>query len=219
MKDMIFPKYSQCGEDRIVDILFQKLMIDNPSWMDIGAGDPYILSNTAFFYEKGFHGINIEPNPDFYQKLVESRPDDVNLNCAIGSESGILDYYMFDGYPFLNSCCKQDADSMVNEFGYKIGNVLEVSMLTLQQVLSDYCHGQFPDLLSVDIEGMDLNILEQIDYSKSAPKIIIVETVKFGSVKKDQAIKDFLENKGYLAPYETPINTIFVRRDCWEKML
>ena len=36
---------------------------------------------------------------------------------------------------------------------------------------------------------------------------------------KDLTTKNFLEGKGYLAPYETPINTIFVHRDCWEKML
>ena len=74
-------------------------------------------------------------------------------------------------------------------------------------------------MLSIDIEGMDMSILKQIDYSKSVPKIIIVETVEFGSVKKDLTAKNFLEGKGYLAPYETPINTIFVHRDCWEKML
>ena len=39
-------------------------------------------------------------------------------------------------------------------------------------------------MLSIDIEGMDMSILKQIDYSKSVPKIIIVETVEFGSVKK-----------------------------------
>ena len=107
MQDMAFLKYSQCGEDRIADILFQKLSIDNPSWLDIGAGDPYILSNTALFYEKGARGINIEPNPELYLKLVKSRPDDVNLNCAIGTENGNLEYYMFEGYPFLNTCSKQ----------------------------------------------------------------------------------------------------------------
>ncbi len=92
MRNMVFPKYSQWGEGKIVDLLFYKLSIKKPGWIDIGAGDPYILSNTAFFYEKGSHGINIEPDPELYEKLVKCRLDDVNLNCAIGSEGGILDY-------------------------------------------------------------------------------------------------------------------------------
>lgn len=63
IKDMDFPRYSQCGEDKIVDLLFKKLSITNPSWLDIGAGDPSVLSNTAMFYEMGLRGVNIEPNP------------------------------------------------------------------------------------------------------------------------------------------------------------
>ncbi|MCR5788418.1 MAG: FkbM family methyltransferase [Lachnospiraceae bacterium] len=95
----------------------------------------------------------------------------------------------------------------------------QIPVVPLQQILEEYCANQFPDLLNIDTEGMDLELLQQIDYTKSTPKIIIVETVIFGSVRKDLRIKTFLESKGYTAPYETPINTIFVRKDCWKQML
>ena len=115
-----FRKYSQCGEDKIIELIFQMLSIDKPSWLDIGAGDPIILSNTALFYEKGCHGINIEPNPNFYAKLCEARPEDINLNCGIGVEARTMNYYVIDNYPFLNSFSEENSEKMEKEFGYKI---------------------------------------------------------------------------------------------------
>jgi hypothetical protein len=107
----------------------------------------------------------------------------------------------------------------VNKFGYQITDTRRIPVMTINQILEQYCQSQFPDILDLDMEGMDLEILSQIDFSSSSPKIIVLETVQFGSVRKNPAAKDFLEKQGYIAPYETPINTLFVRRDCWEKML
>jgi hypothetical protein len=106
-----------------------------------------------------------------------------------------------------------------NKFGYQITDTRRIPVMTINQILEQYCQSQFPDILDLDMEGMDLEILSQIDFSSSSPKIIVLETVQFGSVRKNPAAKGFLEKKGYIAPYETPINTLFVRRDCWEKML
>jgi len=174
------------------------------------------MSNTALLYEKGFRGINIEPNPEFYRKFTECRPEDINLNCGIGTEAGIMDYYSFD-FPFLNTFSKEDTES-VKGYGYEVKEICQVPVIPLQQILEEYCGNQFPDLLNIDTEGLDLEILQQIDYAKSAPKIIIAETVIFGSIRKDLRIRNYLESVGYEAPYETPINTVFVRGDCWKQM-
>ena len=219
MRSMVFRPYSQCGEDRIIELLFTKLSISQWTWLDIGAGDPLILSNTALFYEQGCRGINVEPNKALYRKLCERRPEDINLNVGVGAKSGYLEYYMFEENPYLNTCVREEALSLVNKFGYQITDTRRIPVMTINQILEQYCQSQFPDILDLDMEGMDLEILRQIDFSSSSPKIIVLETVQFGSVRKNPAAKDFLEKQGYIAPYETPINTLFVRRDCWEKML
>ena len=54
--------YSQCGEDLIMNFIFNNLRIEKPSYIDIGAHHPFWLSNTFFFYKKGSKGINIEAN-------------------------------------------------------------------------------------------------------------------------------------------------------------
>ena len=214
-----FRKYSQCGEDKIIELIFQMLSIDKPSWLDIGAGDPIILSNTALFYEKGCRGINIEPNPDFYAKLCEARPEDTNLNCGVGVEAGTMNYYVIDNYPFLNGFSEENSEKMEKEFGYRIKEAIPVRIMPIDELINKYCSLEYPDILDIDTEGMDLDILSRIDYDRFSPKVIIVETVIFGSFRKDTTIKEYLSTKGYAAPYETPMNTIFVRNDCWEKML
>src|SRR6267142_4363248 len=57
-------------------------------YVDVGAADPITLSVTKWFYDLGWSGINIEPHPEFYQRLVAMRPKDVNLNCGAGARRG-----------------------------------------------------------------------------------------------------------------------------------
>ena len=87
--------------------------------------------------------------------------------------------------------------------------------MPIDELINKYCSLEYPDILDIDTEGMD----RSIDYDRYSPKVIIVETGIFGSFRKDTTIKEYLSTKGYAAPYETPMNTIFVRNDCWEKML
>ena len=77
--------YSQCGEDLLVQYIFNLRGIQKPSYIDIGANHPYFLSNTALFYEKGSRGINIEANPQLAENFKTHRPEDINLNIGIDS--------------------------------------------------------------------------------------------------------------------------------------
>ena len=53
-------------------------------YIDVGAHDPTALSVTRAFYDHGWHGINIEPNPSYAEKLRKERPRDVTLEVALG---------------------------------------------------------------------------------------------------------------------------------------
>ena len=54
-------------------ILFAMLRdIREGFYIDIGANDPLIDSVTKFFYDRGWHGINIEPAKKFFMKFQSS---------------------------------------------------------------------------------------------------------------------------------------------------
>jgi FkbM family methyltransferase len=210
--------YSQSGEDMIVNFILNTLELSNPTYLDIGAHHPTYLSNTAFFYSKGCKGINIEPDPVLFKAIIKKRKDDINLNIGIGTQQGSMEFYLLSS-PTMNTFSKEAAEELVSKHGMSIKQVIRVPVDTLINVINQYCDGNFPDFLSIDIEGLDLEILKTIDYQNSHPKVICVETISYstsGNGKKDINILNFLQEQNYILYADTYINSIFVWRSDWE---
>ena len=80
---MSFISYAQNLEDVI---LYRTLKnVECGFYIDVGAQHPVIDSVTNAFYECGWHGINVEPNPEYFQLLQKNRSKDINLNMAVGA--------------------------------------------------------------------------------------------------------------------------------------
>src|SRR5215469_14821774 len=62
------------------DVMLRRALQDikRGCYVDIGAGDPDLDSVTRWFYEAGWRGINVEPDPRYFEKLAERRPEDTN---------------------------------------------------------------------------------------------------------------------------------------------
>jgi FkbM family methyltransferase len=211
--------YSQTGEDILVDYIFKSRNILAPTYIDIGAFHPYMFSNTAFFYERGSKGINIEPNPDGIKKFLKQRPNDINLNIGVGSTEGNLDYFCMN-IATMNTFDEAGANELVQNHGFQIIEKRAVPVETLPAVIKKYAGNVFPDFLSLDVEGLDMSILKQIDFTTNFPKVICVETVEYtsdGTGAKNQELIRFIEDSGYIVYADTLINTIFVNRKFWEK--
>ncbi|MDB5145726.1 MAG: hypothetical protein JWQ66_4439 [Mucilaginibacter sp.] len=209
--------YSQSGEDLIVDFIFTQMGVSNPSYLDIGAHHPFYLSNTAFFYEKGCEGINIEPDPALFKLFPVHRSKDININCGIGKEDGELVLNIMN-VPALNTFMGEEAERLVKENNFKIINKLPIPIQSIQSIVQKYKNGTFPDFLSIDVEGLDDDIIKSIDFNRFKPIVICLETISYaenGRGEKNNAIITYLENKGYLKYADTNINTIFVLREKW----
>ncbi len=87
----LFVSYAQNYEDVM---LWRALKhVKNGFYVDVGAFDPFIASVTQAFYERGWHGINIEPLPAGYENLCKERVHDINLPIAVGSFEGELTFF------------------------------------------------------------------------------------------------------------------------------
>src|SRR3954471_13973014 len=62
-------------------------------YIDIGAADPEYMSVTKHFYDNAWTGINVEPLPQFFEKLSKQRSRDVNLRLAIAEKEGSRTFY------------------------------------------------------------------------------------------------------------------------------
>lgn len=211
--------YSQCGEDLIVKYIFDALQIEKPTYFDVGAHHPFRLSNTMLFYESGSRGVNIEPDPDLFRPFPGARPRDINLNIGMGLEKGVLNFYTMTA-PTLNTFSKEEAERCEKETSYRIKDVIKIEVDTYSNLIKKHLSGNPPDFLSMDVEGMDEELIKGIDYNLSAPKVICVETITFsehGRGIKQISIIKFLENMGYLYYADTNINSIFVKKSIWER--
>ncbi len=209
--------YSQSGEDLIVRFIFDAIRIPTPSYIDVGAYHPEHLSNTALFYKNGSRGVNLEPDPTLFQRFKLARSEDTNLNIGVDNMEGERDFYIIST-PTLNTFSKEEAENCTRDNHHQIVAISKTKVDVISNIIQSYCKGIFPDFLSLDVEGLDLKILQSINYENSSPLIICVETISFsetGNGVKDTYIIQFLESKGYIVYADTYINTIFVKKDKW----
>lgn len=213
------PSYSQTGEDVIIDFIFSQLHITKPSYIDIGAHHPFYLSNTALFYSKGCSGINIEPDPELFKQFTKYRKKDININCGIGADSGELMLNIMN-VPAVNTFSAKEAQRLEKEHGFTITKQIKVPVLPVDAVINKYANGIFPDFLSLDVEGLDMEIIRSINFKQSAPTVICTETISYsdtGQGVKQTEIIDYLQKQGYMVYADTNINTIFVLEEKWKR--
>ena len=208
--------YSQCGEDLLIQYIFTLRGIAKPSYLDIGANDPFFISNTALFYEKGSRGINIEANPQLAAKFAIARPQDINLNMGISDKEEELNFYIMQD-DTLSTFSKTESDFMISK-GKQLKKIKQIPLITIATVLDKYFKNKFPDFMSIDVEGMDFQILKSIDFTTSAPKVICVEAADYspvGAGMRRHEMIDFLVSKGYYEYANTNLNAIMVQSKFW----
>lgn len=172
--------WSQEGEDRLLSSLLFKINGGvhkrHGFYIDVGAHHPYRYSNTWLFYQRGWSGINIDPLPGVMNYFDAVRPRDINLELGIARESGILRYHSFDE-PAFNTF---DPALALARDGVcaTLKNIREISVKPLSQVLDQHLIGKPEiDFLTIDVEGLDLEVLMSNDWGGYRPGVILIEII------------------------------------------
>jgi FkbM family methyltransferase len=209
--------YAQCGEDLIIAFALEQMVKGKISYLDIGSHHPEYLSNTAFFYKNGSHGVCIEPDPHLFSEVKKKRPNDICLNAGIGlGDKREADFYIMS-IPTLNTFSKEEAENMQSQWGRKIVEVIKAPLLNVNEVIEKYL-SPYPNFISLDVEGLDLEILKTFDFKKYRPQVFCVETITYTENGTEQKILpsiEFMKQQGYFVYADTYINTIFVDRKHW----
>ena len=202
--------YSQDGEDMILSSMFDDLGgRENGYFIDVGALHPFRFSNTAYFYEKGWTGINIEPTPTAIEDFNKFRNRDINLNIGIGENEEELTFYCFDE-PALNSFSKELSTDRNENTSYNIIQQIKVRIYPLNEVLKKYVpEGKKIDFLSIDVEGLDMSVLRSNDWNKYLPEFILVEDIINLESLLTSEVYCFLKEKKYSLKAKTERTLIF----------
>ncbi|MBW7875160.1 MAG: FkbM family methyltransferase [Candidatus Cloacimonetes bacterium] len=210
--------WSQCGEDRILDYLACVILkMSNPTYLDIGAHQPWYLSNTALFYSKGSRGFLVEPDANLAHKLRTERPGDSVFEFGVGPQSGQFEFFVMSE-PTLNTMDKNEAQR-IESMGVSIISNTQIRVVGINELLGELKLQDWPDILSLDVEGLDEQIVTAADFVQSGPKLICLETVSYDPIsgKKDLKLSEIMNAKGYLQVADTWINSIFVRKELWQQ--
>jgi FkbM family methyltransferase len=199
--------YSQEGEDRVLTRIFAGR---SPGfYVDVGAHHPQRFSNTQLFYEQGWSGINIEPNPDAIGEFKSARARDINLQLGISDRPQILTYYCFDD-PALNTFDPELMKSRLASTPYKVVKTTQIPVEPLADVLAKHLPEERSiDLLTIDVEGFDFAVLRSNDWTRFRPTWVLVEALETDVERALQGdLFAFMTKNGYRLFAKT-FNTLF----------
>lgn len=166
--------YSQEGEDMVLRRIFAAK--PRGFYVDVGAHHPQRFSNTYWFYQRGWRGINIEPNPDAIAQFRRVRARDINLQVGVSDSAGHLTYYRFDE-PALNTF-DSGIVSRRAKAQYKLQSSCEVEVERLDRLLAAHLPDNTRiDFLTIDVEGLDFAVLRSNDWERYRPECVLVEAL------------------------------------------
>lgn len=210
--------YAQCGEDMIVRFVFDALGIDRPRFLDLGAHHPTYLSNTYALYAEGCRGVNVDASPAAIAAFRRVRPDDVNLNLGVGTSSGELQFFEMS-VPTLSTFSEVQARRYESEGGARIVGTRTVPVRTFHEIVNEHFQAP-PDFVSLDVEGLDVAILQSIDFTACRPTVFCIETLTYSSGRQGERIGEIdpiMAGAGYMKYADTHVNTIYVVESAWRQ--
>jgi len=202
--------YGQDGEDLILDRLLERQATG--FYVDVGAHHPVRFSNTYMFYRRGWHGINIDAMPGCMRLFDRVRPRDINLECGVAAQAGVLSYHRFNE-PALNTFDPAEA-ALKNKPPYQLLDTVDVKVERLDALLSQHVPAhQAIDFLSVDVEGKDEEVLRSNDWQRFRPRFVLAETLRTDMLHLgDCPVVQLMLSVGY-RPVAKAYNTSFFERD------
>lgn len=196
------PVYAQGKEDVILLRLFGEK--HRGYFVDVGANNGVFISNTYTLYRQGWRGICIEPNPEAFAKLVKVRERDICLKVAVGSEPGVLQLSWQEGI---------SEGSVLGDPTLRNTMKTQVEVQRLDQLLRTHGAPTDFDLLSIDVEGRELDVLEGMDWKTYRPHLILLEYNQGGDVNADAV--ELVLQRGYRPIFINRWNVIFSSQ--WER--
>lgn len=213
------PSWSQAGEDRIVFYLFDRAgSANNLTYADLGAAFPSGHNNTYLFYTLGGSGLLVEADPSYFPSYRQFRPKDrveqVAVVPARMRAQGYIDFHKMED-PGWSTILTEHVRIATSLQKGPVREVVRVPCLTINEVLGRHFPDGNIDILSIDLEGVDTELLAELDLNYFRFKVIIVDNPYGWS--PDMLARgpqyDKLTSGGYALFACTFINYIFVHLD------
>lgn len=209
-KSKIKKSYSQHAEDVFIYNFLKSYDIDNTIYIDVGSNHPTSISNSYLFYRNGFTGICIEPNKELVKLHKKFRKKDIIIPVGCSDKNGVFVFYhskipvlsSFKYDTFLNSKIQDKQNFWYKEY---------IPVLRLDDIVQNIdIPYQYISFLSIDVEGLDFNVL--LGANNTIKKVLLI-CIEFNNMETRQKIVEFLLSNGFELINEISCNLIFKNTD------
>ena len=189
------------------------------TFIEVGAAGPTFISLSRHFKESGWTTIGIEANPHFVvaqrsegNRVIECAVSDYNSECA---EFSILHASKWFGGSITMEAASAlrpyphvEADLAKGEM-YKGKTVINVRVRTLDRIFEeDLKDVSNVDVISIDVEGGELDVLRGFTRTSLYPKLFVVECPYENRWEEEGVL---LKTMGYRLDQKVSQNHLYLR--------
>lgn len=183
--------YSFGGCDLLINYIFK--FKKEGFYLDVGCQHPVSNNNTYLLNRRGWNGMNIDLDSKNIKLFNLERPNDINICKCVSSDNSYKDLFFFHPGSPINSIEKKTIKDKSN---FKLK---KIKTYTLNSILKDHNIGNI-DYFNLDIEGHEMDVLENFDIRLYKPKVVSVEFIDYQMKKlefKNNDINRVLESEIY----------------------
>jgi len=200
--------YSQAGEDIAVAKMLKHRILDKArgSYVDIGCGLPFQISNTFLYYCFGWRGLCVDANQDHAPHWAQHRPNDTFVCSAVGDVEGSTLLFKHTS----SNWGMATIGATPPDGSYHAG--VPVSVRRLDNLFAEHLPDDHIDFMTIDVEGAELGVLNSNDWNRWRPEVILMECHAFNlETPFDAPTVRFLRDHGYCIEGKIGANVLMKR--------
>ena len=204
------------GEDQI-DRIVRDAFFPDLSYrgviVEVGAAGPEFLSLSRHFRDSGWRVVAIEPNPDFCEQHREAGFEILQYACGDRDEDGVDFEVVYQPASYQGGQVTYESFSALKVLGtYRVLNpgieatTIKVDLRRLDTILAQHAADVMTiDVLTIDVEGWEIGVLEGLSLARYKPKVVILE-----NLLDDDAYRLYMREHGYRVHLSMNPNEIYV---------
>lgn len=166
---------------------------DSGHYLDVGCGNPIIESNTFRLYRRGWRGQMVDAWNINCRVGKIFRPRDKFYNVVMNLRGESLSFYLFDPYQYSTADRAIYEDLISRSIRFRKCIQLPGRRISdLAPAITPLC----PSFLSIDIEGLDYEVLASNNWNVYLPRVICIEKI---SGAGNEALERDLFNRNSLS--------------------
>lgn len=180
-------------------------------YIDVGAADPIEHSVTKSLYDLGWHGINIEPQSYYFERLWDDRPRDINLQICLSDHAGettLFEAPTHRGFSTIDPAVAREMASQRIE-----SKPVRIPTKTLAEICELHAPARI-DVLKIDVEGHERAVLLGADFKRFRPVVLVIEATEQNATTPNHHLwEDVVMAADYQFTVFDGLNRFYVRKE------